>query len=363
MKKIGILTFHWADDFGAMLQAYGLKSFLQSEGYCVDIIPYSNSNLKGRYGFLPKQANNKKGKLFVGDYNIQAMFKNILNIRDFCEKKHRMNDFRKHYLTGKSYISNPLKLDAENYDIIIVGSDQVWNPELTIGLDEVYLGNIPRNEHCKVIAYSASFGKEKLSDEDGKKLGNAIDTYFSSVSLREQSAIPFLSNYTHAPLHSTPDPTLLPLSNQWHKMAENAAFSNAGKGYVVFHNTERNDNMFRFAEKLAQKTQNELLLIRELPTGPLEFLKMIKDADYVVTNSFHGTVFSILFEKQFVVFAHSDKNSRLFDLLKSVGLEERLSANHSLEVVDKEIDWEKVRQKTELLREQGKRFLLESIGE
>lgn len=366
MKKIGILTFHWADDFGAMLQAYGLKKYLMDHGFDVTMIPYSNNNLEGRYRFLPKHIGYKYRKLFIGDYDIWEMLRNVKHFRTFVQKRSNMRAFRTKYLTKKRSISKLDKLNTDSFDVIIIGSDQVWNPELTLGLDDAYVGRFPLKENGKVISYAASFGKETLEAKIGEELGACLDRYFAAVSLREKSSIEFLQQYTAKNLIHVPDPTLLNPAEVWKEIIrenKHKKFADDKKGYIVYHGTEFNPNMIRYAELLEEKSGKIVRDVRKAPYGPAQFLDAMSEADYVVTNSFHGTVFSILLERQFVVFAHSEKNARLKDLLESLGLSDRLAETHELETIDRSIDWFEVKRNIIALRQNGEKFLSENLEE
>lgn len=359
-KRLGILTFHWADDFGAMLQTYGLKSYLHGLGYRVEVVPYSNSNLEGRYRFLPKQVAEKNRTCFIGDYNVRKMLRNIKHFKRFYEKKRNMNYFRRKYLTNNRNSSRPEKLRTELLDVLIIGSDQVWNPELTIGLDPVYMGRVPLKEGARVISYGASFGSEGLTQEAGKELGALLERDFAAISVREKSAIPFLSQFVTKEIVAVPDPTLLADRSVWDCLLQEPkreAVRKLPDRYIVYQSTEHNEKMIQFARELGRLYGEPVYDIRRLPNGPIQFLQMMAGAHFVVTNSFHGTVFATLFEKQFVTFAHSDKNARLRDLLQELGLEDRLAETHEVSRIEKPVCWEQVRSRIRAFQGTGEAFL------
>lgn len=362
MKKIGILTFYWANDLGAMLQAYALKECLNKQGFDASIIPYSKKEFTGRYLLWPYMSTDGKtcGFKGVGQY---SMFKaNLKNMDVFYKKKRRMADFRRHFLTDKTPKSDSKRLGLEKYDAILVGSDQVWNPELTIGLDDVYFGNFDKKQNCRVISYAASFGKESLSENEGPALGRLLDENFYAVSLREKSAVPFTQKVTKKKVVDMPDPTLLCTRENWLELSKRSECS-IGERYFIYHSTQENNAMKEFASKLSKQTGLKMIDIRrDIPAGPLEFLSLMSKAECVVTNSFHGTVFSILLERPMAVFAHKDKNARLSDLMDNLGLSDRLGFNHEVEDILKPIDWEKVREQLEFQRNKGIDFLKTTIG-
>lgn len=356
VQKVGILTFYWADDFGAMLQAYGLKEYVENLGYETDIIPYSNTRLHGRYWILPRG---------YGDIAWYQFQDNLKHYGCFHRKRKKMKCFRKKYLTSKRFRSEVGKLETRKYDTIIIGSDQVWNPEITCGLNKAYLGEFPIKEGANVISYAPSIGKNRLSKEDVSRLGKAIDTNFAHISLRENSAIAYLQDYCHKQIIPVPDPTFLLTGDEWSReiqdeknqqMDEDILKLMNGR-YVAYYATEINDKMYQFALDLATREHATLINLREIPIGPIEFLKIIRQAFYVVTNSFHGTVFSILFHTNFFVFGHSDKNSRLEDLLINLNLEFRIAVDFKDNHNWPDIDWERVEQSLEPYRKTGQLFL------
>lgn len=357
-KRIGILTFHWADDFGAMLQAYGLKNTIDSMGFEADIIPYSNRNLSGRYRLFRWVGVRSDKKETVGYWDKSVIKKNIKGFPAFFKKRYAMKSFRRQYLTRKISKSSELFLKTNKYDAFVIGSDQVWNPEITVGIDNMYFGEFSANGNAKKIAYAASIGKECLQDADGEIIGKLIDRNFEAVSVRESSSIPFLNRFCKKEICDMPDPTLLCEQSIWGSMVRDPGIR---EQYGLVYSTEWNEEMRRFAGELCDKDGLKLIDARQLAVGPAEFLWLVKNARYVITNSFHCTVFSIIFHKCFFVFNHSNKNARLVDLLKNTGLENRIADHFSLECDLQRMDWKSVDECLSKLRNKGKEYLRENL--
>lgn len=359
-KKIGILTFHWADDFGAMLQAYGLKYTLEDMDCKVDVVPYANRNLVGRYWLFCWIGERTDTQKKSGRWNKSRSKSNLKNFSHFHRKRRAMKQFRRKFLTTKAGKSRERFLKLKKYDAIVIGSDQVWNPEITVGIDSMYFGNFAKKSDAKTIAYAASLGKERLEPEDGKHIGALLDKNFDFVSVRENSSIPFLKEYSEKDILAMPDPTLLCNCSVWEKLTCNPGVA---EPFVLFHTTETNEEMLGFAKGLCEKHGLKFINARELAIGPSGFLWLVEHAEYVVTNSFHCLVYSILFHKCFFIFSHSNKNARLKDLLENTGLTDRIAEHFTDEIALQEPDWAKVDACLLSLQSKGKAFLETVLGE
>lgn len=348
---VGILTFYWADDYGAMLQAYALKHYLEKVStQMVEIIPYAPVKLVGRYWLFPVTGNEKNEKIHY--FFIKARVQiNITFLGDFLKRRKSMRDFRNRYLTQQKPIRAAEKISAKKYDIIFVGSDQVWNPEITVGLDEAYIGNIKEKEHCKWIAYAASFGKDKLSEKYHERFKKSICSNFSAISLREKSAVPFVKKFFQGKVTDVLDPTLLLNREEWETIGKLPP----RQDYILFISVEYNKQMVQYSGKISAILKKTVIQISmpwvgqktdwiefEIKGGPSEFIGFFQNASYVVTNSFHGLAFSVLMEKQFLVFSHSDKNARIENLLEKTDLKSRLVENGRMPEAEdllEKIDW------------------------
>ena len=372
MRKIGILTFHWADDYGAMLQAYGLKAFLETQGCTSEILPYAPLKCTGRYWLFPYILKiNNAGKRELAFRQITyRLQKNIRMLPIFLQRKKNMRWFRRNYLTKATAIRTVEKLSCKEYECILVGSDQVWNPELTLGLDDAYLGKI-KKEECRFIAYAASFGGAALPNAYAGELQKAFEENFAAISLREQGAVPYVQSLTAKTIDCTLDPTLLLPKVEWEKVAKQSKERN----YILVYNTAANEEVFEYAYRLAKEKNCRVIRIssflnrlpkkyscfeNNLVAGPAEFLGLFAGADYVVTNSFHGTVFSVIFEKKFVVFGYAGRSLRITDFLKKMKLEQHFIENLNQPVVET-IDWNSVKEALEKERKASVNFLRQNI--
>lgn len=352
---IGILTFYWADDYGAMLQAYALKHYLEkTSNKQVRIIPYAPVKFTGRYWLCPIVASYVDGEMKYS-FLINRFKRNMSFLYQFLKRRKNMRAFRCSYLTRKLVIRRADGISLKKYSCVFVGSDQVWNPEITVGLDEAYIGNIKEKGTCRLISYGASFGGDSIPEKYHSKFAEAVNKNFTSISLREKSALPFVKNILYREAIDVLDPTLLLEKEEWEEMARLPE----EKGYILFIYTEFNKQMVEYLKKLSTWLHKRVIQLSmpwdgqkedwidiELEGGPAEFIGYFQNADYIVTNSFHGMVFSVLLEKQFIVFSHSNKNARIESFLQKLNLKMRLIKKGQIatkESMTESIDWKSVK--------------------
>lgn len=375
---IGILTFHWADDCGGMLQAYALKRRLELLGQEAEFLPYAPVKLTGRYWLCPLWAV-RTGDGLRYAFQLRALIWNLLLGPCFFTRRRRMRAFRRRYLTAASPVRRAEDLSLLPYQTVLVGSDQVWSPDITGDLDDAYVGNIPRRGGCRLVSYGASLGGNPLPPEYEEKFIRYVSG-FDAVSLREETSADYVGRLLGRETRTVLDPVLLLERSEW----ERAARDPGGGDAIVLYVTEPNEALVRCAYGLSQRLGKPIislsyasLLSRDFRRrkcapgidvrtgcGPAEFLGYLRNACCVLTNSFHGTAFSVLLEKPFLAFPHSAKNARLRDLLEKLGL-----SSHLLETSRPEealalwaaTDWAPVRARLAAEREASIRFLAENI--
>ncbi len=324
--KIGILTFHNAYNYGAVLQAYATQEFVRSLGHEVEVIDYHNKNVDWHYdmrkfrirGFL-------RSTYRFPLYLIEKYF--------FWQRRkayHRF--FNEHMYLSKESYSEGENISLLGYDAILIGSDQLWNKRLTKGLDKVYWGQFKALPNTRVAAWSVCMNNIDLTEEDKSQIKEFLKN-FTAISVREKSLQSFLQDLTDQTIWHTLDPTLILPSSQWVDLCHPVKESN----YIAVYAVRKEKETVAFARKLAKQQGKKLIIIRSYCRwylsaenkeycGPAEFLSYIKNADYVVTSSFHGTVFSLLFQRQFVC-PRLDGNVRIEDLLSTAGLSNRMVDN------------------------------------
>lgn len=321
--KIGILTFQWAINYGAVLQMFALKTYLEMQGHEILIINYSPKELKNQYS------------LNVLSNNL-SMKKRLIRIIENFLKKSQHDKFERFLLNNfnmsKSFNSSEeLKNIVKTFDLVIVGSDQVWNKDIT----KNYLKNyLLYSIDCKKISYAASIGSKTIPSEELDLFKKSLKD-FLKISVREKHTAEQLCDIVkNKKIENVLDPVFLLSKDEWFNLLE---IKKTKRKFILIYMLENNQGLLNAAEKLQTETNFPVYSI-EIPhvrriknsfkinllhdVGPSEFLELIFNAEYILTNSFHGTSFSLIFEKKFLSFTHSSANLRIENLLKIYGLKD-----------------------------------------
>lgn len=349
MEKIATITFHWATNYGAVLQAYALQQHLLESNYQAEIINYIPSRVK----FLQ---------------TIMSVMK-----KDFAslKKEKRIKEFRKNELivTSKKYGTNKaLHKCANKYDAVICGSDQVWNEAFTLTAEgkptlSYYLDFA--GEKTRKIAYAVSFGTPKLRNQVKELITPQVST-FKSISVRENTGKTILEDIG---VESTivVDPTLLLTRKNYEALLEKRKAPATSKvfSYIIQKNQTNAEKTSKYISTKFNEVPNEN--VYGVDCGIYDWLYNIKNSEFVVTNSFHGMVFSIIFNKPFVAVAveNSGMNDRIYTLLSALGLNNRIVEIYDESLIDNiintDIDWGETEQKLDLLRKSSAKFLMEAL--
>ena len=367
---VGILTFHCSDNFGAMLQAYGLKRFLRERGVRADVVRYAPFFMTSRHWWAPyRPVRGPRGVAWSLANMPRELLQHLRTRREFAARKANMARFRREYLVDarQPRIRFSSGLRRLPYRAYVVGSDQIWNPDITCGLRRVYFGDFESARKERVIAYAASLGGASLAPEYDREFAR-LARHVDAVSLREAEAMPYVERLYQGKTEAVLDPVFLLEEAAWREIERPAA----GTGYILVYATEQNPNMTAYISALSRKTGLRVIELErarvtggfpaevDFSAGPAEFLGYIHGAAYVVTNSFHATAFSILYQKRFLVFAHSKVNARIANILRLHGLEDRLCRRGG--DIDAPVDWEAVRERTAAEVRKSARFLLGNLG-
>lgn len=317
--KIGILTFHCAHNYGAVIQCYGLQQYLRSLGHEVYVINYK-----------PK---------YFDFYKIpEITISNTPNLKAYLKGKIREliigHIRKKRFLAFEDFINQKLNLiphidnsDYSDFDAIILGSDQIWNPGITGGrYDEEYFGS---NAKCKVISYAASSRSTNLTAEQSDYLKSHLPK-ISSISVRETSLMNLLQPLTSKSITTVIDPSFLPEVSAYENLCRPI---NRKRSYVLVYEVDRHSDTYRIAKEIAQSLDADVVELVSCVSykyfsdrfdqigGPIEFLSYIKNAECIVTTSFHGMALSLKFQKNFYSIRQgTDADLRTESLLTKLGL-------------------------------------------
>lgn len=361
--KIGIITYHHArKSYGACLQALALSKVCSRYGH-TEIINFENS-------FEQSDVKDNNVSIIVkakrhGLFWARAILYNAA--------KNPYKDIRK---LDKIYgcVSDKLFYSAEEmnevkYDILITGSDQVWNPEITGGIEKAFLLDFGNPE--KRISYAASMGSHHLSDFE-KEIYKKCLSQFYEISVREEFAKKELQSLTDKDIFIAADPTMLLNVDEWKKIFPELQ-GKATKGsyiltFFVTHGiTNYKEKVCSYAEKLDLPVWNVqhhnkkypyVDRIIQAPSIP-EFLSLIQNASLIITNSFHGTAFAIYFHKRFISLVNRGNASRVENLLKRLNLVDRIDL--PLSAIEKEINYMEVDENMKKIKDESLTWLEKAI--
>lgn len=356
--KIGIITYHRAHNYGAVLQCYALSTTLTLLGYTVDVIDYYPDYFKEQYATFSI----KKFRKMSLRSKISYLRLFIMTYRTRSKRKELFNAFiNKLPLTKKQY--NEQDCMFEKYDAIFFGSDQIWNPTLTFGEDNVFSGNFDKNG-AKFIAYAASTSSKILNNEYENYFRGIIERY-NAISSREESLANYLNKIKPETAWVVLDPVLLLNEKRWSEIA----IEPKEKNYLLIYTVPQSDKVWELARMIAKEKQLDIIEVRPnvkinnkkniLQTvSPEEFLGYFKHASYIVTTSFHGTAFSVKFKKQFSTLkfgTHVDDRAK--NLLGSLGLAGRMVPIDNLQIPQDKIDYTRVEEKLSKLINDSIQFI------
>lgn len=307
--KIGILTFHKAINYGSVLQTWSLQQFLLSEGHEVEIIDYEPAAWKSIYGIFNK----------IQSYHTIKRNLKLLPLSFFYNNKSKsFKKFREKYLNlsnQKYYIGSNFSNLSSKYDCIICGSDQIWNIKIA-DCDPIYF--LPDIKPQKKIAYAVSVGNSDFIGIENADLFKKWILDFDHISVREQKTIDKLYQFTEKQVAEfcTLDPTLLHMKETFYPLCSKRIIK---EDYIFLYNIWNDKDGFKIAKEISKqkglpvytiltvrnlrlalriKKNNIKILFTHL--SPNDYLSLIRYSSFVISDSFHGTAFSIIFEREFI---------------------------------------------------------------
>jgi hypothetical protein len=368
--RIKTITCHDVYNHGASLQAYALMKYLERQGHAVEIIDYKPDYLSTQYNlwWIPPHRRSRTPVVRLL-YLVRKLPWRLLTMRD----KRGFDAFKREYLhtTGRRYTTcAELKQDPPDADAYIAGSDHIWNTLFPIGRDPAfYLDFVPSGK--KRIAYAASFSIPAVQPEYREMIKTWIEA-LDSISVREAQGLRILESLGIHRGRRVLDPVFLLDRGEWQGMAE----GDFGEKYVLVYDFEKNPAIERFVKEVAARNRLKIYAVnhhRRTPyasrdfyrCGPTTFLGLVRQAEVVVSNSFHATVFALLFERPFYVFERVkyDLNSRMRDLLSLCGLDRRLIRGEAhVDPGDLHLEYDAVRRSMEGWVKESKQYLDEALS-
>lgn len=375
MKKIGIITFHAAYNFGSVLQAYALQEYLRKKGFEVEIINYRMKEQKNCY------------KMFRTNYGVKIFINDILGIfylNKKIERKKNFEQFISNYLVLTQEFADPLEFSEYNdkYDVYISGSDQIWNKHANElhNVEWEYMEPYLLSKICgRKISYASSIGNMKDDRELNHLIGYIRD--YHRISMREEASAKLISKYLNKIVESVLDPTFLLKRQDW--ISRFKLKKRNEKKYILFYSLAGRKKLNKFKKLITDiekkgyvvkyitpffqfRYGDRMNFVNCLEYGPYQFLDAIYNSECVITDSYHGTILSINLNKNFYsINGDYGSDYRKTSVLQKLDLMSR-SIGSDVDISELKFDninYEIVESKLETLRMHSKEYLVNAIND
>lgn len=369
MSKVGIITFHNSYNCGSMLESYAIQQSLLEKGNDVEIINFSSAGQRELYDVFSK---NKSLKDMIKNFLIIPAKKRIsVNNEKYEEFK------RKNFLLSEDF-NEMGQLSDSKYDVVVAGSDQIWN--ITIAdYDDAYF--LPWVKSAKKVAYAPSFGSKNIMkySKNVRKYEDFLNS-FDALSIRENNGKKWIKDICGKDVNVLIDPTLLLDSSKYDLIIDDS-FKPQGK-YIFFYCPSFNRKICRFVKKISDKYNLPVITwstksyfykfvktfgFKLVPyETPSLYLSLIKNAELVITTSYHGTIFSTIYRKKFITVKNGEMygdDDRVMTLLNQIGMENRLlpyQFDSDINYLD-DIDYSQYESILKGLRETAEKFIEENV--
>lgn len=349
------------------MQAYALQNILRKLNIYSEIIDYKPDILILPYDYkLCWKSIKKIGILRT----IKFIIIKLPYIRKIKKRKALFEEFRKKNMVISSstyFSSDELIASPPQYDYYITGSDQVWNPDFLRDTGNSYFLDFAPSE-SKKISYAASIAL-KIKPELYNMYKNNLER-FNHISIREKEHLYLLHELTNKPVKVTLDPTLLIDKTEWMNLSKRPKINDK---YILIYDIQYNDELVKLANRLSDEMNYKVISYLNYNyykkgiksfyyEGPCEFIGYIENAQFVLTTSYHGAIFSIIFNKPFYVIPHNKTGSRMINLLSSLGLEDRI-VNNADDVINiiYDVDYKKTLELLQKEKEESMKFLINAL--
>ena len=364
-KKLGIISYNIYGNFtnyGSALQSWALSKAIEKCGSTSVLVDYCPTI------HLDKNILNPLEKMW--DQDEESIRNTTLTLPAIEENYYKFEEFftnRFNRTTTKYNYQNFEEITQEELDGFICGSDTIFCIDESKGFDDGYFANYPIMKNHSV-SYAASFGDTKISEDEFIELNKNLKN-FKALGLRENRMVSYVSDHTDVPVQKTIDPTLLLNPDEYAEITSDRMIE---EKYLLLYTRRYNAKMQRYAEEMARKngwkiveislraTNAEKGHIMMYKAGVEEFLSLVKNAEYVVTNSFHGLMFSVQFKKQFAIFSRETGDSKIAEALELFGLKDHLLTDYQDNILNVD-DYDTVHARIAEARESSMEFLKKEL--
>lgn len=369
--KVGILTFHFAHNYGAMLQAYGLSKYINSLGFDCSIVDY-----RLRYIYQWSEKYNPISYYHAQREDGFGMIRSLCRTLRYYPRLKQVKDERWKLFEAFMHSYLPMghriykhNFSAAGYDALIVGSDQIWNSELTDGLQDIYFLNVDFGG--RRIAYAASSGQASVVG-DNEYLSHVLKK-FDYLSCRESGLSTFCQKLLNRNITTVCDPIFLLEKDVWASLCTESIIK---EKYILIYGFDENDLFFETVKEVSEKMNLPIVRIGNKPlpqlnvqthyvkAGPAEFLTLFNNSTFVITNTFHGVSTAMVFNKPFITVLPEKRANRIVNVLSIANLNDRIidDLEEINSVVDSEIDYKAVKSNMNELIETSRKFIKDSLS-
>lgn len=364
--KIALITIHKVSNYGALLQAYATKVVLSKYGE-VSTIDYNNGLLNKELKLIRFEASVHGIKKTIHDVLRLPFYKLITRFKRFI--RHNMN------LTQELNAEDLNNSKLDNFDVYVCGSDQIWNPYIISFNEQIdpifFLSFAPDN--AVKFSYASSIGHYNFNNKE-KSYVKELLTGFKSISVREKDGVEKIQNiFPDRKIKHVVDPTLLLSKNEWLKEFKLTKHTPKEK-YLLVYSVPRTELIKKAVQYFAKKLNLKIVSIDKMliplmkvdkhvrDAGPKEYIELFANASFIITDSFHGTCFSVNFNKPFVSISLGKRTNRIASLLSLLDLKNRIMYNEdNFKSVITDIDYNIVEQKLQLLREYSLNYIKDAF--
>lgn len=364
--KCGIVTFHSAHNYGSVLQAYAMVMTMKKLGTNAELIDFRHPHITDAYEW----------KLWTPyknwRWNIKDIFlRGIMGIGKEREKVFK--DFIEHKLPKSERINSRKDILSTKYDVLVCGSDQIWNPVSTGENDPIYFLDFGET-NCK-FSYAASAGSSKFPQkEHDKYLG--FFKKMKSIGVREIFLKEYLKEEFGLDSVVNPDPTLLLNMNEWERIEK--PYPNLPEKYLLVYTLAKVDETLAFAREIGTKLDLPVVQICNtrglkgeskknvdfnlMDASPQQFLWLFHHANFIVTNTFHGNMFSVIFRKPFVHYDVNGNDSRITTLHDAIGLKMTRMIKNVNALKERDINYDLIECQIEAYANKGIQYIKNNLG-
>ncbi|MCB6202638.1 polysaccharide pyruvyl transferase family protein [Extibacter muris] len=383
MEKCGIITlYHKNYNYGGILQAYAMVKVMEKLGYDTEVIDYCQNYKDLVIHKIKKLQMSEIISILKRKAGLKAIHLTTPHIRaGISNRVENFEKFMEKIPHSASYDESSIKECRDNYNIIVAGSDQIWNPG---SWNDIYFLKFA-GKKTKKISYAASMGVELLTDKEAEYLQYAVEG-LDAISVREYEAKKIIEQNCSRQCVVSLDPTLLLSGDEWKKVgsgSDERKYERYAFVYLVGVDKKQRKAIRDYCDKERikilsiphaqghyKKEDEHFAHIKMYEAGPREWLSLIDNAHIVFTDSFHGLCFSLLFHKKFVVLDRTDtsgkktvNNNRQKGLLKKTGLSEHKTdacVENFRQVLRREINWKYIDEQLRIQREHSLQYLREN---